>query len=105
MKTLTVDSSKRVRLPDSKPGQVYSYENHGTGVLTLTRVKHDYKPREPKAVVGTSTGYETPICALCGEPLKPELYFQSFDGKVYHEACGNKLGIFAMGGQIKGRAS
>lgn len=39
MKTLTVDSSKRVRIPDAKPKQVFAYENHGDGTITLTEIK------------------------------------------------------------------
>ena len=39
VKTLTVDSNKRIRLPDAKPEQVFSYEYDGSGVVTLTRVK------------------------------------------------------------------
>lgn len=39
MKTLTVDANKRVRIPDAKPRQVFSYENHGDGRITLTIVK------------------------------------------------------------------
>ncbi|HEY6184367.1 MAG TPA: hypothetical protein VIW67_19135 [Terriglobales bacterium] len=39
MKTLTVDSSKRIRIPDAKPKQVFAYENHGDGTITLTEIK------------------------------------------------------------------
>ncbi len=39
MKTITVDAQKRVRLPESKPGQVFSYINNGDGSFTLTLVK------------------------------------------------------------------
>jgi hypothetical protein len=39
MKTIKVDDKQRVRLPDAKPGQVFVYENHGNGVLTLMPVK------------------------------------------------------------------
>ena len=39
MKTLTVDDQKRIRIPDAKPRQVFSYENHGDGSFTLTVVK------------------------------------------------------------------
>ena len=48
MKTLTVDSSKRIRIPDAKPHQVFSYENHGHGVITLTEVRAKSKPRFPR---------------------------------------------------------
>ena len=48
MKTLTVDAYKRVRIPDVKPRQVFAYENHGDGTLTLTEVKAEAKERFPK---------------------------------------------------------
>ena len=39
MKTLTVDAHKRIRIPDSKPGQVFAYLNNGDGSLTLIKVE------------------------------------------------------------------
>ncbi len=45
MKTLTVDAHKRIRIPDARPRQVFAYENHGNGTLTLTEVKT--KAQEP----------------------------------------------------------
>jgi hypothetical protein len=42
VKTLKVDTSKRVRLPDSKPGQVFAYEN-ANGTVILTPVKPDVR--------------------------------------------------------------
>jgi len=39
VKTLTVDAHKRVRIPDSEPGQVYAYVNDGNGTLTLTKIE------------------------------------------------------------------
>lgn len=36
VKTLIVDDHKRVRIPDAKPRQVFAYENHGNGHVTLT---------------------------------------------------------------------
>lgn len=39
VKTLTVDDQKRIRIPDAKPRQVFAYENHGDGHVTLTLVK------------------------------------------------------------------
>jgi hypothetical protein len=54
MKTLTVDSSNRIRIPDAKPHQVFSYENHGDGTITLTQVKTERKSRFPK---GSLTRY------------------------------------------------
>jgi hypothetical protein len=38
METVKADNKKRVRLPDAKPGQVFSYEMSGQ-VVTLTPVK------------------------------------------------------------------
>lgn len=38
MKTLTVDDHQRIRMPDAKPRQVFAYENHGDGHVTLTLV-------------------------------------------------------------------
>ena len=47
MKTLTVDDQKRIRIPDAKPRQIFAYENHGDGSLTLTLVKAERKERFP----------------------------------------------------------
>src|SRR5437867_4686494 len=57
MKTLTVDSSKRIRIPDAKPKQVFAYENHGNGTITLTQVKAEPKQRFPR---GSLLKYLTP---------------------------------------------
>ena len=38
VKTLTVDDQQRIRMPDAKPRQVFAYENHGHGHVTLTLV-------------------------------------------------------------------
>jgi hypothetical protein len=38
MKMLTVDSSKRIRIPDAKPSQVYAYQTEGKRI-TLTLVE------------------------------------------------------------------
>ena len=38
VKTLTVDDQHRIRIPDAKPRQVFAYENHGHGHITLTLV-------------------------------------------------------------------
>jgi hypothetical protein len=48
VKTLTVDAAKRIRIPDAKPHQVFSYENHGDGTITLTEVKAQRKVPFPK---------------------------------------------------------
>ena len=39
--TLTVDAKKRVRLPDAKPGQVFSVEGTSEAGFTLIPVKVD----------------------------------------------------------------
>ena len=57
MKTLTVDDQKRVRIPDAKPREVFAYENHGDGRLTLTRVKAQVPERLPP---GSLKKYVTP---------------------------------------------
>ncbi len=57
VKTLTVDSSKRIRIPDAKPKQVFAYENHGNGTITLTQVKAEPKQRFPR---GSLLKYLTP---------------------------------------------
>ena len=48
MKTLTVDDQKRVRIPDAKPKQVFSYQNNGDGTRTLTEVTAQTKERFPR---------------------------------------------------------
>ncbi len=48
MKTLTVDDSKRIRLPDAKPRQVFSYEAKPDGSISLVPVV----PAEPPTIVG-----------------------------------------------------
>ena len=57
MKTLTVDDQKRIRIPDAKPRQVFAYENHGDGTLTLTLVKAEQRERFPR---GSLKKYVTP---------------------------------------------
>ena len=47
MHTVTVDSRKRVRLPDSKPGQVFAYETEGEAIHLLP-VKTETKERFPR---------------------------------------------------------
>jgi len=57
VKTLRVDASKRVRIPDAKPQQVFAYENNGDGTITLTLVNAARKERFPP---GSLKKYVTP---------------------------------------------
>ena len=57
MKTLTVDANNRVRIPDTKPKQVFAYESTSDGTVTLTPVKADRKGRFPR---GSLLKYLTP---------------------------------------------
>ena len=57
VKTLTVDDQKRIRIPDARPRQVYAYENHGNGKLTLTEVKAEVREPFPP---GSLRKYVTP---------------------------------------------
>ncbi len=47
MKTVKADHSKRVLIPDAKPGQVFSYESNGFGTITLKSVRRAVKERFP----------------------------------------------------------
>jgi len=47
VKTVKVDASKRVRIPDAKPRQVFTYESNGHGIIVLTLVKATHKERFP----------------------------------------------------------
>ncbi len=57
MTTVTVDDRRRVRIPDAKPGQVFSLENGSDGSVTLTPVKADRKEAFPP---GSLPKYFTP---------------------------------------------
>jgi hypothetical protein len=57
VKTLTVDSSKRIRIPDAKLKQVFAYENHGDGTIILTEIKVSTKEPFPP---GSLKQYVTP---------------------------------------------
>ena len=48
VKTLTVDDQQRIRMPDAKPRQVFAYENHGDGHVTLTLVEAANREPFPK---------------------------------------------------------
>ena len=39
MKTLKVDSKRRIRLPEAKPNEVYKYQDDGKGCFTLTLIQ------------------------------------------------------------------
>ena len=47
MKTLTVDDQKRIRIPDAKPRQVFSYEPEADGSIRLVPVKAEAKEPFP----------------------------------------------------------
>jgi len=57
MKTLKVDPSKRVRIPDAIPGQVFEYSRNGENSFTLTLVKAAAKEKFPP---GSLAKYFTP---------------------------------------------
>ncbi|PWU09790.1 MAG: hypothetical protein C5B50_26705 [Verrucomicrobia bacterium] len=58
MQTLKADNRQRVRLPHSKPGQVFAYEPNEDGSITLTPVvKAASKERFPP---GSLLKYFTP---------------------------------------------
>ena len=59
MKTLTVDDSKRIRIPDAKPRQVFAYTNNGDGTITLTPEQH-----------GNPAEYERALKAVGGDYSK-----------------------------------
>jgi hypothetical protein len=46
--TITADKQKRIRIPTASPGQVFAFEDHGDGSITLTVVHADRKQRFPK---------------------------------------------------------
>jgi len=57
MKTLRADKYRRVRIPDAKPQQVFTYANNGDGSFTLTVVRAERKPAFPR---GSLLKYLTP---------------------------------------------
>jgi hypothetical protein len=57
MTTLKVDSQKRIRLGDAKPGQVFARTDASDGSIVLTPVKAERKERFPK---GSLLKYFTP---------------------------------------------
>jgi hypothetical protein len=57
MKTLTVDDSKRIRIPDAEPRQVFAYTQNEDGSITLVPVKAKRKEMFPR---GSLLKYMTP---------------------------------------------
>ena len=57
MTTVTVDDRRRVRLPDAKPGQVFSIESRSDGAVTLTPIKAERNEGFPP---GSLLKYFTP---------------------------------------------
>jgi hypothetical protein len=66
VKTLTVDDQKRIRIPAAKPRQVFAYEDHGDGRLTLTLVKAEAKEPFPPGSLKkyVTKAYNKEIAAL-----------------------------------------
>jgi 3-methyladenine DNA glycosylase Mpg len=50
--TVKVDSAKRVRLPDAKPGQVFAYSADGKGRIVLLEVQTKAGTPEPLLIEG-----------------------------------------------------
>jgi hypothetical protein len=50
--TVKVDSAKRVRLPDAKPGQVFAYSADGKGRIVLLEVQTKAGPSESSLIEG-----------------------------------------------------
>ena len=55
MKIVKVDNKKRVRIPEFRPGQVYTYATNPSGSLTLTELK-PVKPKPPKVRIVIKSG-------------------------------------------------
>lgn len=56
MKTLTVDDRQRVRLPQTKPGQVFAYEPDSNGTIRLVPVITKPGPRRVLAKLSKKGG-------------------------------------------------
>ncbi len=52
MTTTRVDDRQRVRIPDAKPGQVFSIEPEPNGAIRLVPVIRDDKPNKARLVKG-----------------------------------------------------
>jgi len=50
--TATVDDRKRVRIPDAKPGQVFSVEPEPNGAIRLVPVVRQDQPNKARVVKG-----------------------------------------------------
>ena len=56
MKTLTVDDRQRVRLPQTKPGQVFAYESDSNGSIKLVPVVAKPGPKRVVAKLSKQGG-------------------------------------------------
>ncbi len=72
METVKVDSAKRVRLPDAKPGQVLAYEMSGE-IFTLTPVK----PVEPTLSKGRLEKHGKRLLGVTDRPITSEMVKQA----------------------------
>ena len=57
MKTVTVDGSKRIRIPDAEPKQMFTYTHNEDGSITLVPLKAEGKETFPR---GSLAQYMTP---------------------------------------------
>lgn len=55
MNIVKVDNKKRVRIPEFRPGQVYTYATNPGGSVTLTELK-PAEPKSPKVRIVTAGG-------------------------------------------------
>jgi hypothetical protein len=57
VKTIAADDQKRVQIPDASPHQLFVYESHSDGVITLTPLQHEGEEVFPP---GSLKKYVTP---------------------------------------------
>jgi hypothetical protein len=55
LNVVKVDNKRRVRIPEFRPGQVYTYTSNPGGSVTLTEMK-PVQPKPPKVRVVTECG-------------------------------------------------
>ena len=72
METVKVDSAKRVRLPDAKPGQVLAYEMSGN-TFTLTPVR----PVEPTPIKGRLEKHGKRLLGVTNRPITSAMVKQA----------------------------